>query len=109
MTYVNVYEVKNLRPFRTYDQLSESARPKAREGVLQSHRDSIRRKIEAVSKIDLNSRINDPYHIRRIHNSHEQLKQLSTAPTAMLEDHIVENLCHFLEDGTYVTYMLPVK
>lgn len=92
----------------TYDELSDEAKRVAREEVIRSFKfgydDSLSASKKAF-KSNMHAAINDKHHFGRVRYSKSLVDKMINN-RAHLEGVIRENLMHFLEDGTYVTYSL---
>lgn len=100
---VNVRLVLDRAPFLTFDQLSDTAKTKARRALRLNWEQSRSREIAKCKARGIHARVNDLYHISRILNTIETIKKLRD--DAQLDKNILGNLCPFLSDGTYITYM----
>jgi len=93
---------------KEYAQLSDFSKVKARQEVLnidvmyyQKQKDAFKSKLQNNINQVVNNKVDLPALIRR--NQH--IKKISS-DMLLLEKYIIGNLCHFLEDGTYVTYSI---
>lgn len=104
MPTVNIRAVSD-KPLYEYFQLPETARPAARQSIIDSDKAEICRAMTAareLSKSNINAAVNDKYHISRILRRTQHFKTLTDV--VKLERYIDANLCKFLIDGTYVRY-----
>jgi hypothetical protein len=105
---VNVRKIGNAPKFE-YLQLPYLSRSKARKAVLSHEAEGLKRRFQWAredAKKNINKVVNSTHHIRALLWATKWIVNISNpANVYHLENVIIDNLCNFLEDGTYILYV----
>jgi hypothetical protein len=93
-----------------YKELPEQSKPAARQAILDDWNNAVRRAMALamnVARRNIHAAVNNPHRIKSMVRNVAFIRCLQSN-TLYLERHIDDNLCHFLEDGTYIRYTMPM-